>query len=44
MQGQSPASNSAGDLREYVHNALEENAALTSLIDAEVGYSLWSTK
>jgi signal transduction histidine kinase len=37
--GQTPASNSPEDLRAYVQKALDENAALTSLIDAEVGYS-----
>lgn len=37
--GQAPASNSDEDLRAYVQNALDKNAALTSLIDAEVGYS-----
>ena len=39
-EGRVPASNGTEDLREYVRNALDENAALTSLIDAEVGYSL----
>src|SRR5690349_4886841 len=38
-QGQSPASQQPGDVRQYVHDALEQNGALTSLIDAEVGYS-----
>ncbi len=38
-QGQSPASQQPSDLRKYVRNALEQNGALTSLIDAEVGYS-----
>jgi PAS domain S-box-containing protein len=37
--GAAPASNSPEDLRAYVQKALDENAALTSLIDAEVGYS-----
>jgi signal transduction histidine kinase len=37
--GEAPASNSPEDLRAYVQKALDENAALTSLIDAEVGYS-----
>ena len=32
--------NSPEDLHEYVRTALDQNAALTSLIDAEVGYSL----
>jgi PAS domain S-box-containing protein len=37
--GDAPASNSDEDLRAYVQKSLDENAALTSLIDAEVGYS-----
>ena len=37
--GLAPASDSPEDTREYVREALESNAALTSLIDAEVGYS-----
>ena len=37
--GQAPASENLADLREYVRSALDQNAALTSLIDAEVGYS-----
>ncbi len=37
--GEAPASNSTEDLRAYVQKSLDENAALTSLIDAEVGYS-----
>jgi PAS domain S-box-containing protein len=37
--GQTPASNDAADMRDYVRDALDHNAALTSLIDAEVGYS-----
>ena len=37
--GQTPASNSLQDMRAYVQESLDENAALTSLIDAEVGYS-----
>ena len=37
--GDAPASNSADDLRAYVQKALDDSAALTSLIDAEVGYS-----
>ena len=39
-QGLAPASRQPDDVREYVRNALEQNRALTSLIDAEVGYSL----
>jgi PAS domain S-box-containing protein len=38
-EGQAPASSRPADLREYVRGALDQNAALTSLIDAEVGYS-----
>jgi PAS domain S-box-containing protein len=38
-EGQLPASNRLEDLREYVRNALDQNSALTSLIDAEVGNS-----
>jgi len=37
--GQKPASSSPEDLHEYVRLALDGNSALTSLIDAEVGYS-----
>jgi PAS domain S-box-containing protein len=37
--GDAPASNSEADMRAYVQKSLDENAALTSLIDAEVGYS-----
>ena len=37
--GQKPASNSPEDLRAFVRDSLEGNAALTSSIDAEVGYS-----
>jgi signal transduction histidine kinase len=37
--GQTPASNSLEDLRAYVQKSLDESAALTSSIDAEVGYS-----
>jgi signal transduction histidine kinase len=36
--GKTPASNGPDDVREYVRAALDENAALTSLIDAEVSY------
>jgi signal transduction histidine kinase len=36
--GKAPASNEPDDVREYVRAALDENAALTSLIDAEVSY------
>src|SRR6266853_1325359 len=37
--GETPASGSAEDLRLYVQKALDEDAALTSLIDAEAGSS-----
>jgi signal transduction histidine kinase len=37
--GRAPASNRPEDIREYVRNALDQNSALTSLIDAEVGNS-----
>jgi PAS domain S-box-containing protein len=39
QEGLAPASNSPEDLREYIRMALAQNAALTSLIDAEVSYS-----
>ena len=39
-EGESPESNSPEDLREYVQKALRRKRALTSSIDAEVGYSL----
>src|SRR5579864_2542408 len=38
-EGQAPASNSDADLRAYVQKSLSDSTALTSLIDAEVGYS-----
>ena len=38
-QGQAPASSQSDDVREYVRKALDQNSALTSLMDAEVGYS-----
>ena len=38
-QGLTPASRQPDDVREYVRNALDQNRALTSLMDAEVGYS-----
>src|SRR5579859_3296208 len=38
-EGGLPASNRPEDVREYVRNALDQNSALTSLIDAEVGNS-----
>src|SRR6266704_6991315 len=38
-EGRVPASNRPADVREYVRNALDQNSALTSLIDAEVGNS-----
>jgi PAS domain S-box-containing protein len=37
--GNAPLSNSAEDMRNYVRGSLDQNAALSSLIDAEVGYS-----
>ena len=37
--GKAPASDSPEDMREYVRKALDENDALKSAIDAEVGYS-----
>ena len=43
-QGATPASDRLNDLREFVRQALEENAGLTSLIDAAVGMAtahLW---
>ena len=40
VEGKTLASNQPDDVREYVRAALDENSALTSLIDAEVGYSL----
>ena len=39
QDGLSPASDSQGDLREYIRNTLDRNAALTSLIDSQVAYS-----
>ena len=39
-QGHKPASNDPADLLTYVRGALDEDAALTSLIDSEVGYSI----
>jgi signal transduction histidine kinase len=39
VAGETPASGSAEDLRLYVQKALDEDAALTSLIDAEAGSS-----
>ena len=38
-QRQAPASQQPDDVREYVRNALDKSGALTSLMDAEVGYS-----
>ena len=38
--GEKPASNDPQDVHAFVGHALDENSALTSLIDAEVGYSL----
>jgi PAS domain S-box-containing protein len=37
--GETPASSAAEDLQAYVQKSLDESAALTSSIDAEVGYS-----
>jgi signal transduction histidine kinase len=37
--GKTPASSSPEDLRTYVQESLDDSAALTSSIDAEVGYS-----
>lgn len=37
--GEKPTSNSPEDMHEYVRTALDGDSALTSLIDAEVGYS-----
>jgi len=39
-EGAAPASESPADLREYVRRVLDEDPGLTSLIEAEVGYSL----
>jgi PAS domain S-box-containing protein len=39
QEGRAPESDSAADLREYIRQALEQNSALTSLIDSEVAYS-----
>lgn len=38
-QGQSPASDSPEDLREFVRKTLDENAGLSSQIEAAVGFS-----
>jgi signal transduction histidine kinase len=38
-EGETPASSSPTDLQAYVQKSLDESAALTSSIDAEVGYS-----
>jgi PAS domain S-box-containing protein len=37
--GNAPLSSSPTDMRNYVRGSLDQNAALSSLIDAEVGYS-----
>lgn len=37
--GQAPASNRPEDVREYIRKVLDEDSGLSSLIDAEVGYS-----
>ena len=44
QDGLSPASDSQGDLREYIRNALDRNAALTSLIDSKWPIRRWCTK
>jgi PAS domain S-box-containing protein len=38
-RGDAPASTSAADLREYVHRAIDNSAALNSLMESAVGYS-----
>jgi PAS domain S-box-containing protein len=38
-QGNTPLSDSPEDIRNYVRGSLDQNPALASLIDAEVGYS-----
>jgi len=38
-EGDAPLSNSPQDVRNYVRGSLDQNPALASLIDAEVGYS-----
>jgi len=38
-EGAAPASERPADVHEYVRKALDENAGLTSLLDAAVGYS-----
>src|ERR1700733_4596476 len=38
-EGQAPASSHPYDGREYFRKALDQSSALTSLMDAEVGYS-----
>jgi PAS domain S-box-containing protein len=38
-EGAAPASESTADMHEYVRKSLDENAGLTSLLDAAVGYS-----
>jgi PAS domain S-box-containing protein len=37
--GNTPLSNSPADIRNYVRGSLDQSAALSSVIDAEVGYS-----
>ncbi len=39
QEGAAPASNSPGDMKEYVRQALSQNVGLNSLIEAVVGYS-----
>jgi len=43
-QERAPASESPQDLREYVRQSLDEDAALTSLVEAVLGYSPLITK
>ncbi|MGH9748025.1 MAG: ATP-binding protein [Candidatus Acidiferrales bacterium] len=38
-RGDAPASTSAADLREYVHRAIDNSAAMNSLMESAVGYS-----
>jgi PAS domain S-box-containing protein len=39
QEGQAPASDAPEDLRQYIRAALQNDAALTSLIDSEVAYT-----
>ncbi len=38
-RGETPASSSAADLREYVHHALDNSSTLNSLMESAVGYT-----